>query len=112
MSLEKTVNIETESGVLFNRNTTTIPTWTHVENYVQNHVQNLVQNHGQNPVQNRVWKHVQNNVQNYVRNHVRKIKNMVIKNMSFLKIIDPKKRNFIVNEFLKTRQNRGEVATT
>ena len=25
--------------------------------------------------------------------------------MSFLKITDPKKRNFIVNEFLKTRQN-------
>ena len=25
--------------------------------------------------------------------------------MSFLKIIDPKKRDFIVNEFLKTRQN-------
>ena len=25
--------------------------------------------------------------------------------MSFLKITDPKKRNFIVNEFHKTRQN-------
>ena len=25
--------------------------------------------------------------------------------MSFLKIMDPKKRDFIVNEFLKTRQN-------
>ena len=25
--------------------------------------------------------------------------------MSFLKITDPKKRDFIVNEFLKTRQN-------
>ena len=25
--------------------------------------------------------------------------------MSFLKISDPKKRDFIVNEFLKTRQN-------
>ena len=27
------------------------------------------------------------------------------KNMSFLKITDPKKRDFIANEFLKTRQN-------
>ena len=34
-----------------------------------------------------------------------KIKNIVNKNMSFLKITDPKKRDFIVNEFLKTRQN-------
>ena len=25
--------------------------------------------------------------------------------MSFLKITDPKKRHFIINEFLKTRQN-------
>ena len=25
--------------------------------------------------------------------------------MSFLKITDPKKRNFIVNQFIKTRQN-------
>ena len=30
---------------------------------------------------------------------------MANKNMSFLKITDPKKRDFIVNEFLKTRQN-------
>ena len=30
---------------------------------------------------------------------------MVNKNMSFLKITDPKKRDFIVNEFLMTRQN-------
>ena len=28
--------------------------------------------------------------------------------MSFLKITDPKKRDFIVNEFLKTRQNIQE----
>ena len=34
-----------------------------------------------------------------------KLKNIVNKNMSFLKITDPKKRDFIVNEFLKTRQN-------
>ena len=32
-------------------------------------------------------------------------KYIAIKNMSFLKITDPKKRDFIVNEFLKTRQN-------
>ena len=30
---------------------------------------------------------------------------MANKNMSFLKITDSKKRDFIVNEFLKTRQN-------
>ena len=34
-----------------------------------------------------------------------KIKNIVNKNMSFLKITDPKKIYFIVNESLKTRQN-------
>ena len=34
-----------------------------------------------------------------------KIKNIANKNMSFLKITDPKKRDFIVNEFLMTRQN-------
>ena len=39
------------------------------------------------------------------KNRVRKIKNIANKNMSFLKITDPKKRDFIVNEFLKTRQN-------
>ena len=33
------------------------------------------------------------------------MKNIANKNMSFLKITDPKKRDFIVNEFLKTRQN-------
>ena len=34
-----------------------------------------------------------------------KLKNIVNKkNMSFLKITDPKKRDFIVDEFLKTRQ--------
>ena len=36
--LEKTGNIETEASVLFNGNTTSIPTWTHVQNHVQNHV--------------------------------------------------------------------------
>ena len=34
-----------------------------------------------------------------------KIKNIANKNMSFLEITDPKKTDFIVNEFLKTRQN-------
>ena len=32
-------------------------------------------------------------------------KDIANKNMSFLKITDPKKRDFIVNEFLKIRQN-------
>ena len=40
-----------------------------------------------------------------MQNVVRKIKKIANKNMSFLKITDPKKRDFIVNEFLKTRQN-------
>ena len=40
-----------------------------------------------------------------VQNHVRKIKNIANKNMSFLKITDPKRSDIIVNEFLKTRQN-------
>ena len=44
-------------------------------------------------------------MQNSVQNRVRKMKKIAIKNMSFLKITDPKKRAFIVNEFLKTRQN-------
>ena len=34
-----------------------------------------------------------------------KIKKIANKSMSFLKITDPKKRDFIVNEFLNTRQN-------
>ena len=42
-SLEKTSNIETEDDVLFNRNTTTIPTLTHFF-YVQNHFRNCVIN--------------------------------------------------------------------
>ena len=42
---------------------------------------------------------------NSVQNRVRKIKKIANKNMSFLKITNPKKRDFIVNEFLKTRQN-------
>ena len=42
-SLEKTGNIETEVSVLFNRNTTTIQTSTHVQNHDQNHFQNRVQ---------------------------------------------------------------------
>ena len=33
-SLEKTGKIETEASFLLNRNTTTIPTLTHVQNYV------------------------------------------------------------------------------
>ena len=46
-----------------------------------------------------------NRVQNSVQNRVRKIKKIANKNMLFLKITDPKKRDFIVNEILKTRQN-------
>ena len=67
MSLTKTGNIETEASELINRNTTTIPTCTHVQNHVRNQVQN----------------HVQNSVQNGVRNHVRKIKYKLIKACQF-----------------------------
>ena len=104
-SLEKTGNIEIAASVVFNGNTITIPTWTHVQNHVQNHIQNHVQHHVQNRVRNLVQNHVQNRVQNRVQNHVRKIKKVCNKNMSFLKITDPKTRDFIVNEFLKTKQN-------
>ena len=52
---------------------------------------------------NHVKNGVQNSVRNRVQNHVRRIKKIANKNMSFLKITDPKKRYFIVNEFLKTR---------
>ena len=38
-----------------------------------------------------------------------KNKKIANKNMSFLKITDPKKRDFIVNEFLKTRQNINQI---
>ena len=61
----------------------------------------LVQDRVQNHVQNRV----QNRVENGVQNHVRKIRKIANKNLSFLKISDPTKRDYIVNEFLKTRQN-------
>ena len=36
---------------------------------------------------------------------IENLKNITNKNMSFAKMTDPKKRDFIVNEFLKTRQN-------
>ena len=68
---------------------------------LKNRVRNLVQIR----VRNRVQNHFQNHVQNRFRNHVRKIKNVANKNMSFQIITDPKNRDFIVNEFLKTRQN-------
>ena len=83
MSLEKTGNIETEATYLLRGNKINVPTW----------------------VQNRVQNRVQNCVQNSVQNRVQKIKKIANKSMSFLKITDPKKRDFIVNEFLKTRQN-------
>ena len=104
-SLEKTGNIETEASVLFHPNTSSTPTWTHVQNHVQNRVQNRVENHDRNRVENDDRNRFQNRVQKRVRNHFRKIKNIVNKNISFLIITDPKKRDFIVNEFLKTKQN-------
>ena len=70
-----------------------VPTWVRVQNHVRNHVQNHVQNR------------VQNHARTHVQNYVRKIKNIANKNMAFLKITDPQKRDFTVNEFLKTRQH-------
>ena len=71
----------------------------------KNRVLNRVENRDRNRVENHDRNRVQNRIQKRVRNLVRKIKNIVNKNMSFLKIADPKKRDFIVNVFLKTRQN-------
>ena len=72
---------------------------------LKNRDQNRVENRDRNRVENHDRNRVQNRVQKRPRNHIRKIKNIVNKNMSFLKITDPKKRDFIVNEFVKTRQN-------
>ena len=96
-SLEKTGNIETEANELLRWNKIGVPTWVRVGNRVRNRVQNHIQS--------RVQNHIQSCFQNRVQNHVRKIKKIANKNMLFLKITDPKKRDFIVNEFLKTRQN-------
>ena len=68
-----------------------------------------VQNRDQNRVLNRVHNRVQNRVQNHVQNHVRKLKTIANKNMSFLKMTDRKKRDSIVNEFLKTRQSIQQI---
>ena len=77
----------------------------HVQNRIQNHVQNHVKNHVQNQVQNHVQNRVQSRVQIRVRNHVRKIKKAANNHMSVLKITVPMKSDFIVNAFLKIRQN-------
>ena len=50
---------------------------------------------------------VQNHVQNRVQNRVQPNKNTANKNMSFLKITDLKKRDFIVNELLKTNMQQN-----
>ena len=86
--MKKTVHIETEANELLRGNNIGVPASVRVRNHVQNHVQN----------------HFQNYVQK-IKNHVQKIKNTANKNMSFLKITHPEKRDFIVNQFLKTRQN-------
>ena len=104
-SLKKTGNLESEASVLFNR-IRQLHRLEHIfKTMLKNRVQNRVENHDRNRVANHDRNRVQNRVQKRVRNHVRKIKYIVNKNMSFLKITDPKKRDFIVNEVLKTRQN-------
>ena len=92
-SFEKTVNIETEANELLRGNKICVPTWVRVHNHVRNHVQNHVQNS------------VQNHARTHVQNYVRTIKNIANKKLSFLNITDPKKRDFTVNVFLKTRQH-------
>ena len=70
-------------------------------NHEQNRVQNRVQNHVRN--------HVQNRVQNDIQNHILKSTNMANKICHFQKFqFLRKKRDFMVNEFLKTRQNIQE----
>ena len=71
-SLEKTGNMETEASVLFNRNTSTTPTWTHVQTMFKHRVQNRVENHDRNRVENSVQNCVQNLVQNCVQSSVQK----------------------------------------
>ena len=80
----------------------------HDRNRVENDDRNRAENHDRNRVENHDRNRVQNRVQKRIRKHVRKIKNIVNKNMSFLKNTDPMKGDFIVNEFLKTRQNIQE----
>ena len=63
----------------------------------KNRVQTRVENHDRNRVENHARNRVQSRIQKRVRIHVRKLKNIVNKNISFLKITDPKKRDFIVN---------------
>ena len=78
-SLEKTGNIETEANELLRWNNIGVSTWVRVRNRVRNRVKN------------------------HIQSRVRKIKKTANKNISFLKITDPKKRDFIVNESLKRR---------
>ena len=48
---------------------------------------------------------------NHVQNHFKTMFKTMFKrkNISFLKITDTKKRDFIVNEFRKTRQNMQQT---
>ena len=62
-------------------------------------------NHVQNHVQNRVQNRVQTTFETVFETMFEKLKKICNKNMSFLKITDPKKRDFIVNAFLKTMQD-------
>ena len=52
--------------------------------------------------------HVQTMFKTMFKTMFQKIESIDNKNMSFLKITDRKKREFIVNEFLKTRQDIQE----
>ena len=48
---------------------------------------------------------IKNYVRNYVRNYVKKITIRNKKEMSFLKISDPAKRDLIVKEYLDLKKN-------
>ena len=99
--MKKTGNIETEANELRRGNKIRVPTSV----CVRNHEQNLPQNHGQNHVQNHVQTMFKIMIKTMFNTIFEKNKNVANEDMSFLKITDPKKRDFIVNEFLKTRQN-------
>ena len=86
----------------------------HVHNHVQNHVKNLVQNHVQTVFKTMFHTMFKTMLKTMFKAMFKtmfktmfenKKDSYILKNKSFLKITDPKKTDFIVNEFLKTRQN-------
>ena len=94
----KTGDIKTEPSVLFNRNTFILLRFELMFETMCKTVFKTVFK----PMFKTVFKIVFKTVFKTVFKKLKKIAN---KNMSFLKITVPRKRDFIVNEFLKIRQN-------